>query len=133
MSLRYILLSKLTDNTAVGPDNLSIQKRYRSLSMIYLNLLQIFIFFLYLLLGLLIIPVPGQIVPVFCVPLMILSLIFLKMGRITIAAAVLLSSFHLGIFKILWRGLYKKKNKSKRPNVKERSRYFTRTRSLYKY
>ena len=97
MSLNYFLLTSFTDNAATGADNQSIQARYQSLSIVYLNLFQIIICLIYLLVGMYIIRLPGILLPIVTIPLLTVSLILLKKGRRTAAATFLLFAFHTAI------------------------------------
>ena len=98
MSLNFLLLSSFTKNTATGTDSLSIQKRYRALSLIYLNLLTLTLFILWRVSAYLFFPWTDD--PFFTMgsPLVILSMLYLKKGEQEKSVAVYLACLHLVIF-----------------------------------
>ena len=96
MSLNYFLLSTFATNTTVGSDIVSIQKRYRSLSIICLSLLQIIICYGYVFYDTFFAPLPGATVARIIPPLLILTLVLLRAGHNIGATVLFLCTFHLG-------------------------------------
>ena len=97
MSINHFFFTSFTNNIISGSDGLAIQKRYRTLSTIYINLFAMFACGVWKLFGWFIVPLPGDPVLIVILPLFLLCLLVLKMGHNNAAAIILLITLHIGI------------------------------------